>query len=236
MIDNTKNKNRLIPYLEHTVLKPNASFEEILEELKFSLEEKVSCFVVQPYYIKLINEKINKYYSNGYKRAVNLCTVIGFPLGYNTLETKLFEIKDAVNNGADEVDIVLNNTHISSDNFLKIDHELRKINELINSFDRKIITKVIIETSLLKNDFDLISKIIEFLIKNGIDFVKTSTGFIGGGAELDTIKMIKNKFGDKIKIKASGGIKTLEQVKAFIASGADKIGLSSSREVLDSLE
>jgi len=235
MIGNTKNKNKLAPCLEHTVLKPNISFEEILEELKFVLEEEVSCFVVHPYYVNLVNEKINKHYRNGSKRTVNLCTVIGFPLGYNTLETKLFEIKDAVNNGAEEIDIVLNNTLVASRNFSEIDNEFAKINELVSSFKRKIITKVIIETSLLKNDFTLISKIVELLIKNNIDFVKTSTGFIGAGAEIETIKMIKNKFGDRIKIKASGGIKTLGQIEDFISAGADKIGLSSTRDVMGSL-
>ena len=227
--------SKIISYLEHTVLKPAVTTTFILNELNFALNSKVSSFVIHPYYVKLADEKITRFYNNSdvlKTEQVKLCTVIGFPLGYNSLGTKLFEINEAVNNGADEVDIVLNNTLVASENFAEIDNELKKINKLVSSFNRKIITKIIIETSLLNNDFSKISIIIELLIKNNIDFVKTSTGFVGEGAKIDTIKKIKEKFGDRIKIKASGGIKTLSQVEEFISAGADKIGLSSSRTIL----
>jgi len=210
--------------LEHTILKPNANPETMVNDLATLSKLSVPVLVIPPYYVKLCAEAIKK---NSYK--INLCTVIGFPLGYNTLNTKVAEIKQAIEEGADELDVVLNNTLVTAGDYSAIQAEFAAYRQACGTKT----CKVILETSQL--NLEQILKITELLVAEKIDFVKTSTGFVGDGAQLDHIKAIKAKFGNTIKIKASGGIRTLSQVKEFVDSGANKIGTSSTENIMKEL-
>ena len=208
-------------HLEHTMLKPDLSMTDMSENLKFAMENKVCTFVVPPSMLPFCQKEIA-----ASEHKITLCTVIGFPLGYNSLAMKMMEIKDSIEAGADEVDVVVNNIYVKNRMFDEILKEFKGYREAAG----KTIVKVILETSLL--NVEDIEKLTEMLVEAGIDYVKTSTGFVGEGAQLDHIKMLKQKFDGKIKIKASGGIRNYEQTKAFVDAGADKIGASSSRVIL----
>lgn len=210
--------------LEHTILKPNANPQTMLNDLEMLAKNNIPVLVIPPYYVKLCGDAIKK---NGYK--INLCTVIGFPLGYNTLTTKVSEIEQAIKDGAVELDVVLNNTLVTAGDFAAIKAEFAAYRKACGSKT----CKVILETSQL--NLEQIIKVTHLLVEEKIDFVKTSTGFVGDGAQLDHIKAIKDTFGNTIKIKASGGIRSLDQVKEFIALGADKIGTSSTEKIIKEL-
>jgi len=208
-------------HLEHTMLKPDLSMTDMSENLQFALNNGVATFVVPPAMLSYCRKEIDSA-----AKSIALCTVIGFPLGYNTLPVKMAEIKDAIQAGADEVDVVVNNIYVKNLMFEEIQKEFNGYREAAGN----TIVKVILETSLL--DLKQIETLTEMLIKAKIDYVKTSTGFVGAGAQIDHIKALKQSFDGKIKIKASGGIKNREHTEAFIAAGADKIGTSSSTVIL----
>jgi len=208
-------------HLEHTMLKPDLSMTDMAENLRFALNNGVATFVVPPAMLPFCRKEIDSAAGK-----IALCTVIGFPLGYNTLAVKMAEIRDAIKTGADEVDVVVNNIYVKNLMFEEIQREFDGYREAAGD----TVVKVILETSLL--DLKTIEKLTEMLIKAKINYVKTSTGFVGAGAQLDHIKTLKQKFDGQIMIKASGGIKNYEQTEAFVAGGADKIGTSSSRVIL----
>jgi len=208
-------------HLEHTMLKPDLSMKDMSENLQFALNNNVATFVVPPAMLPFCRKEIDSASKN-----IALCTVIGFPLGYNRLAVKMAEIKDAIQAGADEVDVVVNNIYVKNMMFEEIQQEFDGYRDAAGD----TVVKVILETSLL--DIKQIETLTEMLIKARIDYVKTSTGFVGAGAQLEHIKTLKQKFDGKIKIKASGGIKNREQTEAFVTAGADKIGTSSSPVIL----
>lgn len=218
-------KTKLAQTLEHTVLKPDAliSAEFLEKELKFVSENGIGKIVLPPYHVKKaaeINEKFGT--------KVIICTVIGFPLGYNTLETKVFEMKEAIKFGAKEIDLVLNNNLVAEGDYAEI---LREFKTFRKEAGDDIALKMILETSLL--DEERILKVTELLVEAKFDFVKTSTGFIGEGAQLAHVKAIKAKFKDSIKIKASGGIRDRETALAFLEAGTATIGTSSAAAILN---
>ncbi|MDA3885754.1 MAG: deoxyribose-phosphate aldolase [Candidatus Delongbacteria bacterium] len=206
-------------YLEHTILKQGLKKDNIEESVKLCLENNLPTLVVPPSLVNLTSEII-------FTNALSLCTVIGFPLGYNSFSVKLYEIQDAIYNGANEIDLVIDNSLVKSGNWKQLNLEFAAYRKACGSR----ILKVIIETSLLS--IQEIINITTLLIENGIDFVKTSTGFVGEGAKLEHITLIKETFKDQIKIKASGGIRDRETVDKFIAAGADRIGTSSTLKIL----
>jgi deoxyribose-phosphate aldolase len=215
-----KNIINLTPYLEHTSLKQGLTAFSARDNFELCSALKIPTLVIPPNFVKCVSSL---------KRHddVSICTVIGFPLGYCTFETKLFEIENAIQNGADELDLVIDNSLIKEGRWSVLDNELSGFRKACG----EKILKIIVETSLLsRNELE---RTAIMLIDNGIDYIKTSTGFVGGGAAIDDVLFLKENFDKKIRIKASGGIKTKEQALLFIKAGADKIGTSSTKQILD---
>jgi len=205
------NNNR---YVDYTLLKANASLKEIEELCNNAKLNNYKSVCVNPCNIKTCKKFLKN--SN-----VLVCTVIGFPLGQNTAETKVFETIDAIKNGADEIDMVINVGKVLDGDFNYIEQEITRIRKVC--LDKTL--KVIIETCYLNEQ--QILKLSEICKRTTADYVKTSTGFGTRGASIDDIKLIKSVLSNDLGIKASGGIKTDEFAKELIELGATRIGTSS---------
>lgn len=204
----------VLKYVDHTLLKAVANWEDIKVLCDEAIEYGTASVCVPPCYVKRISDE--------YKGKVNICTVIGFPLGYQTREVKLVECKQAVAEGASEVDMVINITDVKNGDYKKLEEEIRALKEAVGD---KIL-KVIVETCYLTEDEKI--KMCEAVTKAGADYIKTSTGFGTGGATLEDIRLFKDHIGPNVKIKASGGIRSLEEMKAYIEEGCSRIGTSSA--------
>jgi len=203
-------------YIEHTNLSPTLTDSAI--DLLVGDAKQYGFFgvCVPPFWVKRAQREIAD-------SKIALVTVAGFPLGYNMTETKLDEIKHAIDNGADEIDVVLNISAFKSGlPWTKI--EIAKCSKLAH--DQHKILKVIIETAYLSNEE--IIEICKMCAEAGVDFVKTSTGFAPSGAQVEHIKLMRQSLPKDVRIKASGGIKTFEQAKLLIEAGAERLGTSSS--------
>lgn len=201
--------------IDHTLLKAVSTWDQICELCDEAIRYQTASVCVPPSFIKRIKEK--------YDGKVTICTVIGFPLGYNTTETKVFETEDAIRNGADEVDMVVNLGDVKSGNFEKITDE---ISQLRKASEGKIL-KVIVETCYLTED-ELV-KLSKCVTDAKADFIKTSTGFGTAGAKLEDIAIMKANIGPDVKIKAAGGIRTRGDFEAFINAGCQRIGSSNTK-------
>lgn len=206
--------------IDHTVLKAVSSWEDIKKLCDEAIEYNTASVCVPPSYIK----KIKKTYGD----SINICTVIGFPLGYNTIETKVFEAKKAIEDGANEIDMVVNLGDIKNGNFDAVTNEIKQLKKAAGD---KIL-KVIIETCYLTQDEKI--KLCECVTNGGADFIKTSTGFGSAGAKIEDIELFKKHIGKNVKIKAAGGVKTKEDLEMFINAGCDRIGTSSAITILTS--
>lgn len=205
----------LAPYIEHTNLSPTLSIRDIDKLVDEARAHKLLGICVPPFWVKRAKREIAK-------DNILLVTVAGFPLGYNMTETKLDEIKRAIDNGADEVDVVWNITSFKTGiPWTKI--ELAKCSKLTH--DHQKLLKVIIETAYLSDDE--IVEACKLCADAGADFVKTSTGLAPAGARVEHIRLMRSILPGEVRIKASGGIKTREQAIALIEAGADRIGTSS---------
>ncbi len=209
----------LSSYIDHTYLKAEGTAEDIdrlIEEAK-EMEFKTVC--VNPSWIEYVKEKLK-----GSK--VEICTVVGFPLGANTTKSKIFEARDALDKGADEVDMVINIGKLKEGDINYVTSEIKAVK---NACQNNIL-KVIIETALLnEQEIEAASNAV---LEGGGDFVKTSTGFSTRGASVEDVKIIKSVVGDYCKIKASGGIRTHDDMMAMINAGADRIGASAGKVLL----
>lgn len=214
-------RNEVAKYIDHAVLKPNHTDDDVRKACEMAKRWNIASVCVKPCHVLLAKKLLEG-------SDVKVCTVIGFPNGSTTTETKAFETIDAIMNGASEIDMVMNvGKLISGDEH----YGLNDIKQVVNiCHSENVICKVIIETSLLTDD--LMVKACELVKQAGADYVKTSTGFNGGGATLEDIALMKNTVGDQVKIKASGGIKTYEQAVAFIEAGCSRLGTSSTEEIL----
>ena len=184
-------------YIDHTNLKADATIRDIEKLCDEAVKYKFASVCVNPYYVPLAHELLED--SN-----VNVCTVIGFPLGQNTTSTKAYEAIEAINNGADEIDMVINIAALKNEDY---DYVKEEIEEIRDSIDGKVL-KFIIETCYLTQKE--ITKMTEICNKTFVNFIKTSTGFGSRGASLDDLKIINESKNEILEIKASGGIKTLE--------------------------
>jgi len=196
-----------------TLLKATAKSEDIRNLCDEAKRTKAFSVCVPPIYVKRVSD-----YLNG---DIAVCTVIGFPLGYQTTELKVYETEIALKDGADEIDMVVNLTDLKNRDYSKIEDEIRRIKQVVGDN----ILKVIIEACYL-NDSEKI-KMCEIINSAKADFVKTSTGFGTSGATLEDIKLLSDNISDSIKIKASGGIRTKEFAEELIKVGASRIGSSS---------
>lgn len=210
--------NRMI---DHTILKANASEEDVLKIIEEARKYEFFSVCVNPYWVALAHEKLAG-------TNVSTCTVIGFPLGANTSEVKAYETKDAIANGADEVDMVLNVGAMKSKQYKKV---LKDIQAVVQAADGKALVKVIIETALLTDEEKI--KACEMAKEAGADFVKTSTGFSTGGATVEDVKLMRSTVGPDMGVKASGGIHNKEEAQAMVDAGATRIGTSAGVAIMD---
>ena len=209
-------------YIDQTLLSPTCTQAQIIDFCEEAIEYEFRTVCIPPYFVKLAFDTLVS--SN-----VEVCTVIGFPLGYNTLETKKSELIEAINNGASELDIVLNQILLKSDNSVAMIEEMNILNEIAHKNYAK--TKWIVETAYL--DEDELVNVCRYCMESGADFIKTSTGFAGKGAQLEHVKLWKKLIGNnKLQIKASGGIKNKADAFSFIAAGADRLGCSAGVKII----
>lgn len=198
--------------VDHTLLTQTATWEEIKQICDDAITYQVASVCIPPSYVKKAKEYVQD------KMAV--CTVIGFPNGYNTTAVKVFETKDAISNGADEIDMVINIGMLKDKQYTLIEDEIRELKAACG----KHVLKVIIETCLLTEEEKI--KMCELVTSAGADFIKTSTGFSTSGATFDDVALFAKHVGEKVKIKAAGGISSFDDAKKFIELGADRLGTS----------
>lgn len=210
-------------YIDHTLLKPDATIE-MIEELCNDAKKYNFCSVcISTYYVELCRKLLLG--SN-----VKICCVIGFPLGANSSSVKAIEAKEAIINGADELDMVINIAALKNKDY---GYVLNDIKSVVNEAKNKALLKVIIETCLLNDDEKI--EACKLSILAGADFVKTSTGFSSGNATVDDVILMKSVVKDKCKVKASGGIRNLEDARSMIIAGADRLGTSGSVKIMNEL-
>lgn len=211
----------LAKFIDHTLLKAEATKEQILTLVKEAKEYNFASVCVNPTWVKLAAAELKD-------TSVDVCTVIGFPLGATTSEVKAFETKNAIENGATEVDMVINIGALKDKNFALVEEDIKAV---VNEAKGKALTKVIIETSLLTNEEK--EKACELAVSAGADFVKTSTGFSTGGATVEDIALMRKTVGPDHGVKASGGVRSLADTEAMINAGATRIGASSGKEIIN---
>lgn len=202
----------MVKHVDHTLLLQPSTWEEIRQICDDAVKYGTASICIAPSYVKEAAD-----YLQG---KVAVCTVIGFPNGYMTTAVKEFETKDAIKNGAAEIDMVINIGWLKDKKYGLVEEEIRTLKAACGD---KIL-KVIIETCLLTDEEKI--KMCEIVTKAGADYIKTSTGFSTAGATFDDVKLFAEHVGEKVKIKAAGGISSLEDAEKFLALGADRLGTS----------
>ena len=215
------NTSEILSHVDHTLLKAFATWEDI-QKLCGALNEQsiawkvadTASVCVPPSYIKRIHDT--------YGEKINICTVVGFPLGYSTTKAKVAETVQAIEDGASEVDMVINIADVKNGNFEKVTEEIRSLKQAAGD---KIL-KVIIEACYLTEEEKI--AMCKAVTEAGADYIKTSTGFGTGGATMEDILLFKKFIGPHVKMKAAGGVKSVEDMEAFLEAGCDRIGTSSA--------
>ena len=207
----------ILGHIDHTLLKAVSSWPEIEELCTEAIQYRTASVCVPPSYVKPIHSAHEK---------LNICTVIGFPLGYSITAAKILEAEQAIKSGASEIDMVINIGDIKSGYF---DRVLEEITQIKKSCGEKIL-KVIVETCYLTEEEKI--RLCGIVTAAGADYIKTSTGFGTAGATLADVKLFRQHIGAGVKIKAAGGIKTREDLETFIIAGAERIGTSSAVRIL----
>lgn len=205
-------------HIDHTLLKPFSTWEDIEKLCDEAVEYKTASVCVPQSYIERINKK--------YGDKLAICTVIGFPLGYNLTESKIVEAKKAIEYGASEIDMVVNISDVKNGDYEKVEEEIRAIKEAVG----ERILKVIVETCYLTEEEKI--AMCKAVTNAGADYIKTSTGFGTDGARMEDVILFKEHIGENVKIKAAGGVRTKEDLIAFIEAGCDRIGTSSAIKML----
>ncbi|MGN0291626.1 MAG: deoxyribose-phosphate aldolase [Lachnospiraceae bacterium] len=211
-------KKEILGKVDHTLLAQTATWEEIKELCDDAIHYETASVCIPPSFVKAAKE-----YVDG---KMKICTVIGFPNGYNTTETKVFETENAIENGADEIDMVINLGWVKEGKFDLIKAEIKALKEVC----KDKILKVIIETCLLTEEEKI--KMCEVVTTAGADYIKTSTGFSTTGATFNDIELFANYVGEGVKIKAAGGISSFADAEKFIHLGADRLGTSRLIKIL----
>ena len=205
-------------HIDHTLLKPFSTWEDIEKLCDEAVEYKTASVCIPQSYIERINKK--------YGDKLAICTVIGFPLGYNLTESKIVEAKKAIEYGASEIDMVVNISDVKNGDYEKVEEEIKAIKEAVG----ERILKVIIETCYLTEEEKI--AMCKAVTNAGADYIKTSTGFGTDGARMEDVILFKEHIGENVKIKAAGGVRTKEDLIAFIEAGCDRIGTSSAIKML----
>jgi deoxyribose-phosphate aldolase len=208
--------------IDHTALKPDTTKEQIQTLCAEAKEYKFASVCVNPTWVSLSAELLKD------EEEVKVCTVIGFPLGASNSEVKAFETTNAIENGATEVDMVINIAALKDKNAELVEQDIRAV---VDAAKGKALTKVIIETSLLTDEEKV--RACELAVKAGADYVKTSTGFSSGGATVEDIALMRKTVGPDIGVKASGGVRDLNGARAMVDAGATRIGASAGVAIIN---
>ena len=210
-------------YIDHTLLKPDATTQQIDQLINEAKAYQFKSICIHPGHVRHAAEKLGD-------SDVLICTVIGFPLGATSTETKVFETEDAIKNGAQEIDMVLNIGALKEQDYERVEAD---ISAVVQAANHKTV-KVIIETCLLTDEEKV--KACELSQSAGADFVKTSTGFGGGGATTHDVQLMKETVGQAMEVKASGGVRTADDFLQMLEAGATRVGASAGVAIIDALE
>ncbi|MDU1912561.1 deoxyribose-phosphate aldolase [Fusobacterium sp.] len=213
-------KKDILKIVDHTLLAQTSIWEEIKEILDDGIKFETASACIPPSFVKRAKEYV--------RESLSICTVIGFPNGYNTIDVKVFETEEAIRNGADEIDMVINIGNLKEKKYDSILNEIKSIHKACNG---KLL-KVIIETCLLTEEEKI--KMCEIVTESGAEYIKTSTGFSISGATLEDVSLMKKYVGKNVKIKAAGGISSFEDAEKFIEAGANRLGTSRLIKIMKS--
>lgn len=202
----------MLKKVDHTKLQAYCTWEEIIALCEEAITFGTASVCIPPTYVERVHKK--------YGERINICTVIGFPLGYQVTEAKAVEAAEAIKQGCSEIDMVINISDVKNGLYDKVEEEIRVIKEVCGQH----ILKVIIETCYLTEDEKI--AMCKAVTNAGADYIKTSTGFGTGGATVEDVKLFKDHIGPNVKIKAAGGVSSLEDMKTFIELGCERIGTS----------
>lgn len=212
------NKQEMLRHIDHTQLKAFAVWEDIEKLCGEAIENKTASVCIPPSYIKRVHDT--------YGDKINICTVIGFPLGYSSTAAKVQEAEDAIADGVSEIDMVINIGDMKNGDYDKVKAEVAAIRRATEGY----ILKVIIETCYLTEEEKI--KMCEIVTETKADYIKTSTGFGTGGATMEDVLLFKKHIGPNVKIKAAGGVKSVADLENFIEAGCERIGTSSAVKIL----
>jgi deoxyribose-phosphate aldolase len=210
----------LASLIDHTLLKPDATHDEIDKLCREAAQFCFASVCVNPVWVPLAADLLRG-------TGVKVCTVIGFPSGAHAPDVKAYETRRAVEQGAEEVDMVINIGALKSKDYALVEHDIRSV---VQASGRDTVVKVILETSLLTRDEKVMGSTLAKAA--GADFVKTSTGFAGGGATVEDVKLMRETVGPDVGVKASGGVRTKEEAEAMVAAGATRIGASAGIKIV----
>ena len=202
----------MLKHVDHTQLQAFCTWEDIEKLCKEAIEFETASVCIPPSYVKMVNKNFGD--------RLNICTVIGFPLGYQATAAKVAEVEEAIKQGCNEIDMVVNITDVKNGLYGKVEEEIRAVKKACGDH----ILKVIIETCYLTEEEKV--AMCKAVTNAGADYIKTSTGFGTGGATLEDVKLFKEHIGPDVKIKAAGGVSTLQDLEAFLNLGCDRIGTS----------
>ena len=208
--------------IDHSILKPDFTYADVEAGAQLALKFNTASYCIRPMDVAAAAKALAG-------STVNVCTVIGFPHGSSTSEVKAFETADAIKNGAVEIDMVINVSALLSGDFDFVEQDIRGVVEVAHAAGASV--KVIFETAFLNDE--LIVKACELTERAGADYVKTSTGFASEGATLHNVKLMKATVGDRLKVKSSGGVRTLNQLIDYMDAGVTRSGCSATQQVLE---
>lgn len=206
-------REMILSKVDHTLLKPIATWEQIAELCDEAIANNTASVCIPPCYVGRVSEK--------YGKKLTVCTVVGFPLGYETTKGKVADTVQCLEDGAEEIDMVINIAEVKNGNYDYVRNEIKAIREVVGD---KIL-KVIIETCYLTDEEKI--KLCKIVTECNADYIKTSTGFGTNGATIEDIRLFVNNIGADVKIKAAGGIRTMEEAVAYLEEGCSRIGASS---------
>jgi len=211
-------QKEILKHVDHTQLRAFATWEDIQKLCEEAIEYETASVCIPPCYIKRVHDT--------YGEKINICTVVGFPLGYSTTKAKVAETVQAIEDGASEVDMVVNISDVKNGNYDAVQAEIAALKKITGD---KIL-KVIIETCYLTEEEKI--AMCKAVTEAGADYIKTSTGFGTAGATLEDIRLFRENIGQDVKMKAAGGVKTVADMEAFLEAGCDRIGTSSAIKLI----
>lgn len=212
----------ILRHIDHTQLKPFATWSDIEKLCEEAIKYRTASVCIPPVYVKRVHD--------AYGDKVNICTVVGFPLGYSVTAAKVAEVEQALADGCNEIDMVVNVSDVKNGDYVKVEEEIRTLKSACGEH----ILKVIIETCFLSEEEKI--AMCKAVTNAGADYIKTSTGFGTGGATIEDIQLFKRYIGPNVRMKAAGGVKSKKDLILYIEEGCDRIGTSSAVSMLQGLQ